>query len=155
MLLKYIYYYIVFFLSFLSFFLFFFFFCCFLGPHLRHMEVPRLGVESEPQLPAYATAIATSDPSCICQPTPTPKELQRWILNPLSKACVRMDTSWVHYCWATTGTPVNTVFFKSDLKNMCRVLPVVRSGWWECDVLLKIFFVWWHFLLFCNAYIWM
>ena len=37
-----------------DFFLFFFF--CFLGPHLRHMEVPRLEVESELQLPAYATA---------------------------------------------------------------------------------------------------
>ena len=32
-------------LSFLSFF-FFFFFCLFLGLHLWHMEVPRLGVES-------------------------------------------------------------------------------------------------------------
>ena len=28
----------------------------FLGPHPRHMEVPRLGVESELQLPAYNTA---------------------------------------------------------------------------------------------------
>ena len=25
----------------------------FLGPHLQHMEVPRLGVESDLQLPAY------------------------------------------------------------------------------------------------------
>ena len=32
----------------------FFLFVCFsfLGPHLRHMEVPRLGIESELQLPA-------------------------------------------------------------------------------------------------------
>ena len=29
---------------------------CFLGPHLWHMEVPRLGVEWELQLPACATA---------------------------------------------------------------------------------------------------
>ena len=29
---------------------------CFLGLHLQHMEVPRLGVESELQLPAYTTA---------------------------------------------------------------------------------------------------
>ena len=34
----------------------------FLGPHLWHMEVPKLGIESELQLPAYATAIATQDP---------------------------------------------------------------------------------------------
>ena len=33
----------------------------FLGPHLWHMEVPSLGVESELQLPAYATATATPD----------------------------------------------------------------------------------------------
>ena len=41
---------------FLSFFFFFF-----LGPHLQHMEVPNLGVESELQLPAYTTAIAMWD----------------------------------------------------------------------------------------------
>ena len=31
-------------------------FACFLGPHPRHMDVPRLGVESELQLLAYTTA---------------------------------------------------------------------------------------------------
>ena len=33
-----------------------FYFICFLELHPQHMEVPRLGVESELQLPAYATA---------------------------------------------------------------------------------------------------
>ena len=33
-------------------------------PQLWHTEVPRLGVESELQMTAYA--IATSDPSCVC-----------------------------------------------------------------------------------------
>ena len=51
--------------------LFFFFFFCllsfvFLGPHLRHMGVPRLGVESELQLLAYTEATGTQDPSCVC-----------------------------------------------------------------------------------------
>ena len=36
----------------------------FLRLHMWHMEVPRLGVESELQLPAYTTA--TWDPSHIC-----------------------------------------------------------------------------------------
>ena len=36
------------------------------GPHLQHMEVPRLGVESELALLAYATATAMPDPSHIC-----------------------------------------------------------------------------------------
>jgi len=35
---------------------FFFFFPCLLGMHLLHMEVPRLGVESELQLLTYTTA---------------------------------------------------------------------------------------------------
>ena len=30
----------------------------FLGPHLLHMEVPKLGVKLELQLPAYATVTA-------------------------------------------------------------------------------------------------
>ena len=42
------------------------FFFFFLGPHLWHMEVSRLGVESELQLLAYAPATATPDPSCVC-----------------------------------------------------------------------------------------
>ena len=41
-----------------------FFFCLFvfLGLHRQHMEVPRLGVELELQLPACTTATATPDP---------------------------------------------------------------------------------------------
>ena len=39
---------------------------CFLGLYLTHMEIPRLGVESEVQLLAYATATAMPDMRCIC-----------------------------------------------------------------------------------------
>ena len=39
---------------------------------------------------------------------PNHSSQQRWILNPLSKVMdwtrVLMDTRWVHYHWATTGT---------------------------------------------------
>ena len=42
-----------------------FFFFVFLGPHSLHMEFPRLGGESELQLPAYTTGTAMLDP----QPT--------------------------------------------------------------------------------------
>ena len=41
-------------------------FSFFLGPHLQHMEVPRLGVESELHLLAYATATAIHDPRYVC-----------------------------------------------------------------------------------------
>ena len=56
----------------------------FLGPHPRHMEVPRLGVESELQLLAYATATAAPDLSCVCDLHHS--SWQRWILNPRSEA---------------------------------------------------------------------
>ena len=68
----------------------------FLEPHLQLIEVPRLGVESEMHLPAYATA--TQDLSHICDLHYSSGQL--WILNPLNEArdrtCILMDTSWVH-----------------------------------------------------------
>ena len=45
---------------------FFFFFFGSLGPHPQPMEISRLGVKSELQLPASTTATATLDPSCVC-----------------------------------------------------------------------------------------
>ena len=48
------------------------------------MEVPRLGVEPELQLPAYTTATATQDLSHIYN-LPH-RSWQRQILNPLSEA---------------------------------------------------------------------
>ncbi len=62
----------------------------FLGPNPQHMEVPRLGVESELQLPAYTPATATQDPSRVCElarpdPYTTNSSRQRRIINPLSK----------------------------------------------------------------------
>ena len=56
----------------------------FLGPHLQHVEAPRLGIESKLQLPAYTTVKATWDSSCICDPNHS--LWQRWILNPLNEA---------------------------------------------------------------------
>ena len=75
-----------------------FFLFVFLGPNPRHMEVPRLGVESELWLQAYTTATATWDPSHICDLHHRSQQYQ--ILNLLSKArdWTRglMDTSRVH-----------------------------------------------------------
>ena len=88
-----------------GFLVFYLFVClfCFLGPHPQHMEVPGLGVESELQLLAYNTAIATPDPSHICDLHHS--SWQRWIINPLSEASILMDTSRIHFRWATRGTP--------------------------------------------------
>ena len=69
----------------------------FLGPHPWHMEVFRLGVKSELQLPAYTTATAMQDLSLICKLHHSSR--QHWILNPLIEAGdwtrILMYTSWV------------------------------------------------------------
>ena len=71
------------------------------------MEVLRLGVKSELQLSAYTTATAMSDPRRIWDLHHSSR--QHWILYPLSEAKdhthILMGMSWVHYLWATTGTP--------------------------------------------------
>ena len=98
----------------LFFFFFFFFFLLFRAAIKAH-EVPRLGIKLEMQLPAYTTAIATLDPTHIFNLYCSSR--QHWILNPLSKArvqtCIFMDTSQVHFHWATMGTPIS--FFNQNL----------------------------------------
>ena len=84
------------------------FFFLFLGPHLRHTEVPRLGVKLELKLPATATA--TWDLSHILDLHHSSR--QCWILNPLSDArdqtCVLRDTNQILFHCAVTGTPSNS-----------------------------------------------
>ena len=85
---------------------------CFLGPHPWHMELPRLGVKSELQPPAYATATATGGPSRVCDLYHSSRHHQ--IVNPLSEAqgqtCILMDASQIRFLCATTGIPNSTVF---------------------------------------------
>ena len=89
------------------------FFCCFLGPHLQHMEVPRLGVESKLQLSPYATTTETWDPSLICDLHDSSE--QYWIPDPLSKAMdqtqILMDTSWICFCCASRETLQGYFYF--------------------------------------------
>ena len=63
------------------------------------MEIPRLGMEWELQLLAYAAASATWDLSLVCDLHRSSQQCR--ILNPLSKAREQtrglMDTSQVHY----------------------------------------------------------
>ena len=91
-----------------SFFIFYFYFYFLLfRAEQWHMEVPRQRVKSELQLPAYTTATATWNLSCICDLHCS--SWQHWILNQLSKARDRtrnlMVTSWIHFHCATMGTP--------------------------------------------------
>ena len=79
------------------------------GPHLWHVEVPGLEVESELQLLATdtATATATPDPSRVWDLHCSSGQAQ--IPDPLSKARDRtrvlMDTSQAHFHCVTMGTP--------------------------------------------------
>ena len=85
-------------------------FFVFLGPHPLHMEVPRLGVQSELQLPAYTTAHSSA------------RSLTHWV-----RPRIEPTSSWIlvrsvnH--WAVVGTP-NTLFFVS----MCLFLFVLACS---------------------------
>ena len=90
------------------------------------MEVPRLGVESELQLPAYATAM--QDPNRICNLHHS--SWQHRIFNPLSKArgqtCILMVPSQIRFHCAMMGTLIMLFFFFfffCKLKVVVTVLP--------------------------------
>ena len=76
----------------------------FKGPHLWHMEVPRLGVDMELQLPAYTTAPATQDPRLVCNLHHNSG--QCLIPDPLretrDRTHILMDASRIHFHSATT-----------------------------------------------------
>ena len=76
---------------------FFFFFLPYLRAAPEAYEVPRLGVELEVWLLAYATATATWDPSHICDLHHS--SWQHRILNLLSedrdRTHILMDASWI------------------------------------------------------------
>ena len=79
---------------------------------MQHMEVPRLRVKSELQLPDCTTAMA--DLRHVCDLHYSSWQLQ--ILNPLSEARdlthILMDTSWVHYHWPQQELPRSKNFLK-------------------------------------------
>ena len=107
----------------------------FLGPHVLHMEVPRVGVQSELQLLAYTTATATPNLSSIFDLHHS--SWQCWILKLLSKArdrtLVLVDTSQVGYHWATVVTLTSflfVLFFGGffGLLSFSRTAPVPYGG---------------------------
>ena len=57
------------------------------------MEVPRLGVELELQLLAYAIATAMQGPSLVCNLHHSSQQCR--ILNPLSEAGIEPTSSWI------------------------------------------------------------
>ena len=73
---------------------------------------------------------------------------QRWILNPLSRARdqihILMDTSWIHYHWATMGTSKINYNFKIDLHKSCEniadisIYPIITDILHCCEIFVTI-----------------
>ena len=85
------------------------------------MEVPRLRVKSELQLPAYTTATATLDSSRVCDLYHS--SVQSWILNPLSEprdgTSILMDTTWVHNLQSHKGNSQAIPFLFLSVLDFC------------------------------------
>ena len=119
-----------------------FYFFLFLGPLPQHMEVPRLGVELELQLPACATATAMPDLNCLSDLHHSSRRCK--ILNPLAKArcrtCILMDARQIRFLWAMTGTLIFDILIKVLFKRKTLFgdlgLPIkrkaIQSQWWVC-----------------------
>ena len=123
---------------------FFFFFLVFLGPRVWHMEVPRLGVEFEGQLPACAIARAMPGPR-------TTKQGQGWNRHPhgysldllppnhnenspiayflglhpwhmeVPRLGVQSDLQWLVYARATAMRDLNHVCDLHHSSQQCRI----------------------------------
>ena len=87
------------------------------------MEVPRLGVEWELQLPAYTTATATQDPSRVCSLHHSSR--QRRILNPRSKArdrtCNFMVPSRIHQPLSHDGNSSSVLLRSCPMSEMTQL----------------------------------
>ena len=94
----------------------------FLGLYLRHMEVPRLGVESELKLLVYTIAIATGDLSLGFELHYSSGQQQ--ILSPRSKArdgtLILMDTSLVSF---PLSQDKNSIFITALNVIVCQLAP--------------------------------
>ena len=77
------------------------------------MEIPRLGIEYELQLPPYSTATATL--SHVCDLDHGSQQCQ--ILDPLHEAWdgthIFMDTSQIHFHCSTMGMPYQVFHYRS------------------------------------------
>ena len=94
----------------------------FLGLPLQHVEVPRLGVKSELQLPSYAIATATSGLSCIYNLHQSSWQCQ--ILNPLSGARDQTKSSWILVRFVTAEQNGNSYSLINDgHSDWCEEVP--------------------------------
>ena len=107
-----------------------FFFFCFLGPHTKkhggvwHMEVPKLGVESELQLLVYTTAHGNT------------RSLTRWARPGIEPASSWILVGFINH-WATKGTPGIVMIIQMLVSSFIK-LPKSICFWKEpCKAMLK------------------
>ena len=144
-------------LTFLSFFLSVCLSFVFIGLHPWHLEVSRLGIESDLYPLAYATATATWDLSHICDLHRS--SWQRKILNPMGKAkdwtLVLKDTSWLRILvwfvnhWATRGTP-RPLTFKVIIDIVELIVAIFSTVFYSLPLFFVPSFVFYSFSAFCD-----
>ena len=87
----------------------------FLGPLLWHMEVPRLGIESELQLPAYTTATAMLNLSC-----PTPQlTATLGSLTHSVRPGIEPTSSWILVGFGNSVLSISTVQHGDPVTHTC------------------------------------
>ena len=90
-------------------------FVAFLGPYPRHLEFPRLGVQSELQCLAYTTATATQDPSLHLG--------QVLLIAPVPLPCVHESQ--------ISGLLVEQIFLEPNIaSDLCVLLQVAEILTW-------------------------
>ena len=96
---------------------FFWLVCFFLGPHLRHIEVPRLGVKSELQLQAASATYTTAHDNA--------RSLTHW-----ARPGIEPETSWtlcqVLNLMSHTRNSLGRIFRWSDRDGVFELAPVLR-----------------------------
>jgi len=98
------------------------------------MEVSRLEVKMELQLPAYTTATATPDLSRICNLHHS--SWQHWIINPLMRPGIKPKSSWILVGFMTTESqqelPVIDYLKQENLQNenfiLCLYFRVINNS---------------------------
>ena len=101
-----------------------FVFLFFLGPHLQHMEVPRLGVESELHLLAYATATAIHDPRYVCDLHHSSQQHQILYLTCWARPGIKPASSWVLIGFVTTDPQQELL---KCISEMCFLITKLES----------------------------
>ena len=107
---------------------YFFFFFCFLGQHPRHVEVPRLGVESELQLLAYTAATAGSNVgSNATSVTYTTAHGNNVSVTHRARPGIKRTSSWT-LVWFASAVPWQErpayEYFKQNLREIVDVSPL-------------------------------